>query len=115
MSQQDDRLMETLVEIQRAYWQPNPAEKAGLLSRYPGALSWAETFRLLHLACLELLHSPEGRAQWLSGDTTPGEHDIPKGETYDLRQSLARRLMQKESPYRPRPCFVWQGDPGSTE
>jgi hypothetical protein len=115
MSQADINLMNSLVEIQRAYWKPNSVEKASLLSRYPQALSWAETFRLLHLACMELLDTPEGRAQWLSTDSGPGEHHIPTGETYNLCQSLARRLMDKESPYRPRVCDVWQGAPGTAD
>lgn len=113
MSQNDQQLMNSLVRIQCAYWLPDPEEKAKLLSRFPHDLSWAETFRLHHLACLDLLNTPEGRTQWLGDGSQSGGHGAPEGEAHALCQRLARRLMEKESPYRPRTCAVWMGGPGA--
>jgi hypothetical protein len=62
-------------------------------------LSWPERFRLHHLICLQRLNPGPERA----------------AATEKCRQTV-RRLIASDSPYRPRPAMIWQGQsaqPGS--
>ena len=49
-----DELTPRLIALQRAYWQPAPAEKAALTGRLEALLP-GELLRLHHLNCLDLL------------------------------------------------------------
>lgn len=80
------------VEIQRAYWTHNAEEQVRLESRSVDQLSWPERLRLHHLICLQRLNAGPERA----------------AATEKCRQSV-RALLAPDSPYRPRPAMVWQG------
>jgi hypothetical protein len=100
------------VQLQRAYWTYNPAEKESLLTRYPDSLSWPELLRLHHLACLELMNGVDGNAHW--GELDHGQ-DAPKGAASELCTEVLQRLLSPNSPYKERHCAVWQGQPGQSE
>jgi hypothetical protein len=89
-------LGERLLQLQRAYWRPAPAEKAALAAR-EASLSGAELLRLHHLTCIDLL-AVQGE------DTKP-----PPGEDLDRCVRLVARLSGPEGPCRPRRAMVWQG------
>lgn len=108
-----DFLINRAVQLQRSFWTFNGDEKESLLSRFPDLLSWTELFRLLQLTCLEFSTTNEGRTQLMNVQLT-GNLDAPAGFTYDLCKELIERLISKESPYRARPCYVWQGKAGQS-
>jgi hypothetical protein len=88
------------VELQRAYWTHNAEEQSQLETRGVDQLSWRERLRLHHLVCLQRLNPGPERA----------------AATEKCRQTV-RRLIASESPYRPRPAMIWQGQsaqPGSS-
>ncbi len=101
------------LKIQQAYWTYDSAEKAALLSRYPAGLSWPELVRLHHLTCLELVREGSGKAELMAQDL--GERITFQGDAVDLCKKLVRKLSCKDSPYRPRHCAIWQGQPGESE
>jgi hypothetical protein len=80
------------VEIQRAYWTHNAEEQARLEARGVEQLSWPERLRLHHLICLQRLHTGAERAS----------------ATEQCRHTV-RALLAADSPYRPRPATIWQG------
>jgi len=80
------------VEIQRAYWTHNAEEQARLEARGVEQLGWRERLRLHHLVCLQRV--------------TPGQDRAAAAEK--CRQT-ARLLAAADSPYRPRPAMIWQG------
>jgi hypothetical protein len=80
------------VELQRAYWTPNADEQSQFEARGDEQLTWRERLRLHHLICLQRLNSGPERA----------------AATDKCRQTT-RRLLASDSPYRPRPAMVWQG------
>ena len=80
------------VELQRAYWTHDPEEQARLEARGVDQLGWRERLRLHHLLCLQRLQPGPDR----------------DAATEKCRQT-ARRLIAADSPYRPRPALVWQG------
>src|SRR5262245_22855497 len=80
------------VEIQRAYWTHNADEQARLEARGVEQLSWRERLRLHHLFCLQRINPGPERA----------------AATEKCRET-ARRLVAADSPYRPRPAMIWQG------
>lgn len=87
------------VELQRSYWTHSVEEQSQLEARGIERLGWAERLRLHHLTCLQLLD--------------PGP-ERPSASA-KCRQT-ARRLLATDSPYRPRPAMIWQGQsaqPGS--
>lgn len=80
-------------EMQRAYWTHDAEEQARLEARGLDSLTWPERLRLHHLFCLQRL--------------IPG----PEREAADEnRRGTALRLLAPDSPYRPRPAMVWQGN-----
>lgn len=88
------------VEVQRAYWTHSEEEQSRLEARGVEQLGWLERLRLHHLICLQRLDSGPERA----------------AAAEKCRQSI-RRLVVPDSPYRPRPAMVWQGQsaqPGSS-
>jgi hypothetical protein len=97
------------VELQTQYWRFDDAEYAALRSRFPAQLSWAETLRLHHLACLDLLRRPDGRRA-LESQTLDSQPGNAGGA--ELCRDTARKMHSPDSPYRPRACAVWQGEPG---
>jgi hypothetical protein len=80
------------VEMQRAYWTHNAEEQARLEARGVEQLGWRERLRLHHLFCLQRLNPGPERA----------------AATEKCRET-ARRLVAADSPYRPRPAMIWQG------
>ena len=99
-----------LLTVQRDYWTFDAAEKAALLARFPDGLSWPETLRLHHLACLELLDTPAGRARIADQDDgTTADPERAEAETR-LCRDLAARLTAADSPYAARDAVLWQGD-----
>jgi hypothetical protein len=80
------------VELQRAYWTPSREEQAQLEARGVDELSWRECLRLHHLLCLQRLHAGPERAA-----------------ATDKCKRTVRRLLAPDSPYRPRPAMIWQG------
>jgi hypothetical protein len=78
--------------MQRAYWTDNPEERTQLEARGVEHLDWHSVLRLHHLLCLQRL--------------TPGPER--EAATEKCRQT-AHRLLAADSPYRPRPAMVWQG------
>lgn len=100
------------LRIHREYWTRNDEEKAFLLARYPDSLSWSETLRLHHLNCLEIVS--ESKAQFVAAHTT-AEPAETTGPAFELCKELSKKLLSRESPYRPRHCAVWQGQPGESD
>jgi hypothetical protein len=82
------------VELQRAYWTHNAGEQAELEARGVEQLSWRERLRLHHLVCLQRRCTGPERAI----------------ATEKCRQTV-RQLIAADSPYRPRPAMIWQGQP----
>jgi hypothetical protein len=80
------------VDLQRAYWTHNPVEQAQLQGRGFGQLNWGERFRLHHLICLQRV----------------GAGPEPAAVAEQCR-ALVHQLLAVDSPYRPRPAMVWQG------
>ena len=80
------------VELQRAYWTHNAEEQSELESRGVDHLNWKDCLRLHHLICLQRLKSGPERAA-----------------ATDKCEQMVRRLIASDSPYRPRPAMVWQG------
>lgn len=80
------------VELQRAYWTYNAEEQAHLEGRGLEQLDWKERLRLHHLTCLQRLNVGPERAA-----------------ATEKCQAIARRLVAFDSPYRPRPAMIWQG------
>jgi len=79
-------------EMQRAYWTHNAEEQGQLEARGVGQLGWRELLRLHHLTCLQRLNpGPERRA------------------ASEICRQTVRRLLSVNSPYRPRPAMIWQG------
>ena len=99
--------------IQRAYWSPDPNERAGLNSRDIASLSWSELLRLHHLNCIEYLWEGGDRAAWRLDE----ESDAPKTETPALARcgETAQRLRAPESPYRARHCSLFKGENAGPE
>src|SRR5215510_14371409 len=79
-------------EMQRAYWTHNAEEQAQLEARGIEQLGWREVLRLHHLICLQRL--------------TPGQE---RGAATEKCRQTVRRLLAADSPYRPRPAMIWQG------
>lgn len=79
-------------EMQRAYWTHNAEEQAQLAARGAEDLGWRERLRLHHLICLQRLNSEP-------------EREAASREC----QNTVRRLLATDSPYRPRPAMIWQG------
>jgi len=103
--------------LQEAYWTPNEDELDALAARGVEALSWQDRLRLNHLLGLAAWESDAGWAD-LSQDLAGGDdgRDTARllGERAGLYEALLARLMGPDSPYRPRRCMVWKGEPGST-
>jgi len=110
--QQDRELNNRLRQIQEAYWTLDREEKEALLAKSLDALSWREKLRLLHLTVLEILETEEGKRQLTATEMT-GASDAPDGEPARLCADLVKRLMVKESPFRPRRLAIWQGTPNA--
>lgn len=107
---EDPVLQAPPVRLHRAYWTFALEEKAALLARGLGALTWAETLRLHHLSCLEILESDAGRAEF-SDESFPDPERmeaITGMPAAALSRDLVARLLSAESPYRPRRAAVWQ-------
>ena len=79
-------------EMQRAYWTHDPLEQTQLEARSAEQLDWRERLRLHHLICLQRLKTGPERA----------------AATEKCRQTV-RGMIAPDSPYRPRPAMVWQG------
>ncbi len=86
------------VEMQRAYWTHNAEEQAQLEARGVQQLGWRERLRLHHLFCLQRINPGPERA----------------AATEKCRQTV-RRLVAADSPYRPRPAMIWQGQSAQPE
>jgi len=80
------------VEIQRAYWTHNAEEQARLEARSLEQLNWPERLRLHHLICLQRLNAGPERAA-----------------ATEKCRAMVRTLLAPDSPYRPRPALIWQG------
>jgi hypothetical protein len=93
--------------IQQKYWTPNPAEKKRLLEEDFENLSWDETLRILHLACLVMLSDGSCREQLLDEEIAleVSTHTPPR-ENRDLVVKLVTQLVSEDSPYKPRPVAV---------
>jgi hypothetical protein len=86
------------VGLQRAYWTHNAAEQADLEARGIEQLTWRERLRLHHLTCLQRLQPEPVRAAATA-----------------KCEAITRRLLAADSPYRPRPAMVWQGNPAQPD
>lgn len=98
--------------LQEAYWSPNPAEKRRLLAGDVDRLDGSQSFRLLHLACLDL--AATGPVALALADEDADDSDAPAGAERDLIVRLLQRLGAADSPYASRPVSVWQGKPGES-
>lgn len=76
-------------QIQRDYWTYKPNEQSQLESRF-AQLTWLERLRLHHLVCMQR--------------TSPGAKAVDR-----CRESVTS-LIAADSPYRPRPAMIWQGE-----
>lgn len=103
--------------LQQAYWTPDAAELEALAGRGIAALSWRERLRLNHLLGLAAWESDAGRADLERDLEASDDSRDPArllGPHADLYRDLLARLMGPDSPYRPRQCMIWEGEPGST-
>ncbi len=107
-------IQEVLTGLQRAYWQFDADEKGRLLEKGLDGLSWTEALRLHQLCCLEMLQTERGKAE-LEGSIGEETWNLMDDCPLDFWPDLLARLVSAESPYRPRTCFVWQGEPGASE
>jgi len=80
------------VELHKAYWTHNAEEQSQLEASGLEQLNWWKRLRLHHLFCLQRLNSGPERA---AAD--------------DKCRQTALRLLASDSPYRPRPAIIWQG------
>jgi hypothetical protein len=85
-------------EMQQAYWTQDAEALAQLEARGVEQLGWRELLRLHHLICL----LPLNRGT---------EREVANEK---CRQTV-RRLLAGDSPYRPRPAAIWQGQSAQGE
>ncbi|MCP4131857.1 MAG: hypothetical protein GY754_12830 [bacterium] len=107
-------IWEKSVALQEEYWTFNVQEKENLLKNYPTGISWSETIRLHHLACMELLALPEVQKQ-LNSDSPDDESELPDGEVKTFCTELVERLLEPQSPFRVHHAAIWQNSPGSQD
>lgn len=103
-------LFDAAKRLQEDYWRPDEKTRQDLLSRPLESLPWPELLRLHHLNGLELVRScrPDPLRK-------PDEESDPvPGPARDLALRLLDRLTARESPFRPRHLFLWQGKPGES-
>jgi hypothetical protein len=87
------------VDLQKAYWTYDAAEQSQLSAVGLIELNWKDRLRLHHLNCLQRV--------------APGADRAASAEK--ILQST-KMLIANDSPYRPRPAMIWQGNsaqPGS--
>ena len=103
------------IALQQAYWTLDRDELDALAARGVEALDHHERLRLLHLLCLLALDSDEGRAALDSDDFDDSDAGASGylGERVALLAALLEALRAPDSPWRPRPCLVWQERGGS--
>ncbi len=85
------------VDLQRKYWTYSLEEQSELESRGIDQLSWRDLLRFHHLCCLQRLTTGPDRAM-----------------AAEKCHSTLRRLLAQDSPYRPRPAMIWQGQAAQT-
>ncbi|MFX0205847.1 MAG: hypothetical protein ACFFDT_07650 [Candidatus Hodarchaeota archaeon] len=116
----DLELTASLTAAQEKYWRFDAEEKARLTQSDPMQLPWNEMLRLNHLCCLEMLDTklgklylqdPDAYAPHISGIQNTA---LRRGLNLDFWPELLRKLVSKDSPYRPRYCLVWQVNPTTT-
>ena len=98
------------IRIQGGYWTPDAAAREALLSRPLDSLGWPELLRLHHLNCMGLVLSC--RPNPLEDAEAEPAGPAP-GPARDLCLRLIERLLDRRSPFRPRPAVLLQGDPTS--
>jgi hypothetical protein len=106
-------LFEQSRTLQIQYWTANADEKQRLLAEGVDHLDWEKSFRLLHLACLDMVSVGAGKDALESDD--PDDVDAPKGTDRELIVRLLKRLRSAESPYKERRVALWQGKAGESE
>jgi hypothetical protein len=106
-------LAEQARTLQIQYWTPNTSEKERLTADGIDRLDWEKSFRLLHLACLDLISTGSGKDE-LASDDTEGR-DAPEGKDRDLIAQLLKHLRSAASPYKERHAAVWQNKAGESE
>jgi hypothetical protein len=111
----DKELTARLTSIQQEYWRFDQKEKSELIKRSPLDLPWPEMMRLNHLCCLEIIQSKPAQRYLKDPDACPrvlpgrGKDSKYPGLDLDFFPELLQKLSSQGSPYRPRPCAVWQG------
>jgi hypothetical protein len=100
-----------LVAVHQAYWTPSKSELRRLCAVPPSELSWPACLRLLHLTCMAVLDTGDGRKA-LQGDhfLLPDPARDPF-RTFAHWPVLIERLTSEVSPYRPRASEVWHSSP----
>jgi hypothetical protein len=107
MPSPDDRSIPPVLRLFESYWTYDPEEEARLRGDFPDRLSWREMLRLHHLACMALQRDSDALAELHSGEP-PQNWSGPSGPAADLLRETTGALLTEDSPYRPRPCAVWQ-------
>jgi len=113
----DLELTASLTAVQEEYWRFDAEEKATLIQSDPLQLPWNKMLRLNHLCCLEMLETKLGKLYLQDpGAYDPGVSGIQdtglrRGLNLDFWPELLRKLVSKNSPYRPRYCLVWMVNP----
>ena len=110
---EDQDLARTLAAIQQAYWEFDASEKSRLCQGKPTELPWPSMLRLNHLCCMETLGTAAGQEE-LQSEETRDERDLTEGLDLRFWPALLAKLASPDSPYRPRPCSVWQGAAGAS-
>jgi len=91
-------------KLQQDYWSFDGMEKKELVRKPIEDLSWPQTLRLLHLACLEML----GDNDQLKG-LPRGPAQAKTRSSRNLCMALLQRLIDEDSPYGPVAAVVFRG------
>jgi hypothetical protein len=93
-------------QVHKKYWTYNAEEKDKLLAKTERTTK--ENLRLLHLILMGYFESEEGR-EHLHDEDSFDEEDWDK-DTQSQCKTILDSLIQGYNPFRPKQCYIWQGE-----
>lgn len=107
-----DAITARAIELQKAYWRPNPERWRELEGQGLDALDWPDRLRLHHQRCLALLDVDNGalRHALLAPASEASTAVTSAGLAHEQVAASAKVLLARRSPFRPRHGFVWLGE-----